>query len=78
MDDWFHWAKVYSALAGCLGFLAIRHIKGAVNNSCLLMFPPFILSLNILEACIRDFQVFGMGAYGMVDGVFIVSVRGIS
>ena len=33
MDDWFHWAKVYSALAGCLGFLAIRHIKGAVNTN---------------------------------------------
>jgi hypothetical protein len=73
MDDWFHWAKVYSALAGCLGFLAIRHIKGAVNNKYLLMFPPFILSLNILEACIRDFQVFGMGAHGMVDGVFMFS-----
>ena len=73
MDDWFHWAKVYSALVGCLGFLAIRHIKGAVNNKYLLMFPPFILSLNILEACIRDFQVFGMGAHGMVDGVFMFS-----
>ena len=73
MDDWFHWAKVYSALAGCLGFLAIRHIKGAVNNKYLLMFPPFILALNILEACIRDFQVFGMGAHGIVDGVFMFS-----
>jgi len=73
MDDWFHWAKVYSALAGCLGFLAIRHIRGAVNNKYLLMFPPFILSLNILEACIRDFQVYGMGAHGMVDGVFMFS-----
>ena len=73
MDDWFHWAKVYSALAGCLGFLAIRHIKGVVNNKYLLMFPPFILAINILEACIRDFQVFAMGAYGMVDGVFMFS-----
>ncbi len=73
MNDWFHWAKVYSALAGCLGFLAIRHIRGAVNNKYLLMFPPFILSLNILEACIRDFQVYGMGAHGMVDGVFMFS-----
>jgi hypothetical protein len=73
MNDWFHWAKVYSALAGCLGFLAIRHIKGAVKNKYLLMFPPFILALNLLEACIRDFQVFGMGAHGMVDGVFMFS-----
>lgn len=37
------------------------------------MFPPLILSLNILEACTRDFQVFGMGAHGMVDGVFMFS-----
>ncbi len=23
---WFHWVKVYSALAGCLGFMALRFI----------------------------------------------------
>jgi hypothetical protein len=73
VGTWFHWAKVYSALAGCLGFLALRHIKGASGNKYFLMFPPFILALNILEACIRDFQVFGMGANGIVDGVFMFS-----
>jgi hypothetical protein len=73
VGTWFHWAKVYSALAGCLGFLALRHIKGASSNKYFLMFPPFILALNILEACIRDFQVFGMGAHGIVDGVFMFS-----
>lgn len=70
VGTWFHWAKVYSALAGCLGFLAVRHIKGAVNNRYLLMFPPFILALNILEACIRDFQVFSYN--GIVDGMLLV------
>ena len=70
VGTWFHWAKVYSALAGCLGFLALRHIKGAVNYKYLLFFPPFILALNILEACIRDFQCFSFN--GIVDGMLIV------
>jgi hypothetical protein len=70
VGTWFHWAKVYSALAGCLGFLALRFIKGASSNRYLLFFPPFILGLNILEACIRDFQCYSFN--GMVDGVMMV------
>lgn len=70
---WFHWVKVYSALAGCLGFLAIRYIPRLAKNKWALMFPPAILALNILEACIRDFQVGGMGAEGIVDGVYMQS-----
>ena len=52
---WFHWVKVYSALAGCLGFMAIRYVKGWGTNKYLLMFPPIILAINIMEAVIRDF-----------------------
>ncbi|WNM23660.1 DUF5692 family protein [Demequina capsici] len=70
---WFHWVKVYSALTGCLGFLAIRYIPRLAKNRWALIFPPAILALNILEACIRDFQVGGMRADGMVDGVYMVS-----
>ncbi|QYF72984.1 DUF5692 family protein [Cryobacterium sp. PAMC25264] len=67
---WFHWVKVYSALAGCLGFMAIRFIPRLQKNKYWLMFPAAILGLNIFEAVIRDFQVSGM--QGMVDGVFMV------
>ena len=67
VGTWFHWAKVYSALAGCLGFLAIRNFKGWSANKWALMFPPFILAINILEAVVRDFQCFGVN--GLVDGV---------
>lgn len=66
---WFHWVKVYSALAGCLGFLALRFIKGASSNKYLLMFPPLILAINIVEAVIRDFQVYSL--HGLVDGVIM-------
>lgn len=70
---WFHWVKVYSALAGCLGFMAIRYLPKLAANRWVLIFPAAILAINIAEACIRDFQVGAMGANGMVDGVFMVS-----
>src|SRR5699024_3635699 len=69
--SWFHWVKVYSALAGCLGFMAIRYIPKLQKNKWALMFPPAILAINIIEAVIRDFEVAGMGE-GLVDGVYMV------
>lgn len=68
--SWFHWVKVYSALAGCLGFMAIRYIPRLRTNKWALMFPPAILAINILEAVIRDFEVSGLN--GIHDGVFMV------
>ena len=68
--SWFHWVKVYSALAGCLGFMLIRYIPRFSRNKYMLMFPPLILAINIAEAVIRDFEVAGL--QGMHDGVFMV------
>jgi hypothetical protein len=70
VSDWFHWAKVYSALAGCLGFLAIRNFKKLSANKFALWFPPFILAVNILEAVVRDFQSFSVN--GLVDGILTI------
>ena len=67
---WFHWVKVYSALAGCIGFLAIRMIPKLENSKFKIIFPPLILSVNIFEACIRDFQCSGLN--GLIDGVTMV------
>lgn len=67
---WFHWVKVYSALAGCLGFWLIRYVPKLSRNRWMLLFPPAILAINITEAVIRDFQVSSMN--GMVDGVYMV------
>jgi len=75
VGTWFHWAKVYSALAGCLGFLALRFVKGWDKNRWVLFFPAFILALNIGEAVVRDFQVYLLNADGKtaVDGVMMLS-----
>lgn len=67
VGTWFHWAKVYSALAGCLGFLAIRHLN---LKKGWLVFPAAILAINIMEAVVRDFQCYGLN--GFVDGITII------
>lgn len=66
---WFPWVKCYSAIAGVLGFMALRYIKGMDKNKLMLIFPAFILAFNIAEAVFRDFQCYGYN--GIVDGLFI-------
>ncbi|MHC1748244.1 MAG: DUF5692 family protein [Cellulosilyticaceae bacterium] len=74
VNDWFHYAKVYSALAGCIGFFAIRYIKGASSKKWALCFPPLILAINICEAVIRDFQIGGLHLNKQVfEGMVTVS-----
>jgi len=72
---WFNWVKTYSALAGCLGFMAIRFIPGLVKKNWALCFPPLILALNIFEACIRDFQCYSYGAWNgaYIDNLWVMS-----
>lgn len=56
--NWFAWVKTYSALAGVIGFMAIRYFKKLQRNKWALLFPALILAVNIFEAVIRDFEVF--------------------
>lgn len=74
MDDWFHWAKVYSALAGCIGFMAIRYIPAVQKSKIALAFPALILAINICEAVFRDFQCasFNSAVSGLIDGQYII------
>ena len=83
--DWFHFAKVYSSTAGCIGFWCIRHLHGKSkksgkewrlsDNKIALCFPPLILAINILEAVARDLQVGIMYAGGGIltdDAVYVL------
>ncbi len=72
---WFNWVKTYSALIGVLGFMAIRYVPALARKRWVLVFPAAILSINILEACIRDFQVYGYGLWagGYVDHLWTIS-----
>jgi hypothetical protein len=73
--NWFNWVKTYSALAGVLGFMAIRFIPGLIKNKWALAFPAAILAFNILEACIRDFQVYSFGVWEgqIIDHLWLIS-----
>jgi len=72
---WFNWVKTYSALAGCLGFMAIRYMPKLREKKWIMIFPTAILALNIFEAVLRDFQVFTYGAWdgAFIDNLFVIS-----
>lgn len=72
---WFNWVKTYSCLAGSLGFMALRYHPKFLKNKWIIAFPAFILAVNILEACIRDFQVYSYGLFngGIVDNLWTMS-----
>ena len=68
--NWFQHIKAYSALAGCIGFMAIRYIPKLQHNKIALCFPPLILAINIIEAVVRDFEISSFN--GIYDGMLIV------
>lgn len=70
VGTWFHWAKLYSVLAGCLIVWGIRFIKGMDTKKLVLILPALILALNILEAVVRDFQVSTFN--GVRDGMLLI------
>lgn len=85
--DWFHLLKVYSSLAGCIGFWFIRFYEkkdkttGKVlwrlrDKKWALAFPPLILAINILEAVIRDFEI-GITYFNQFSGQIAGDVTGV-
>jgi hypothetical protein len=74
MGVWFYHVKVWSVLAACLGFMAIRYVPAVARNKWALSFPALILALNIAEAVVRDFEVYNLHATGqIIDGMATLS-----
>lgn len=61
--NWFNWVKTYSALAGCIWFMAIRYNPSFAKKKWALTVPAVILAINILEASFRDFQCYTYAAW---------------
>ncbi|MGL4772037.1 MAG: DUF5692 family protein [Clostridium sp.] len=72
---WFNWVKTYSALAGCVWFMALRYMPKLRKKKWALALPAVILAVNILEAAIRDFQIFSYGAWdgAVIDNLWVMS-----
>ncbi|MBM7824431.1 hypothetical protein JOD55_000258 [Arcanobacterium pluranimalium] len=55
---WFPIVKQYSALLGSLSLVALQYFPKLRTKYWYLCIPPLILSVNIIEAVIRDFQCY--------------------
>ena len=56
MNGWFHYAKLYAALAGCIGFMMIKYEWGIGKKQWFRAFPFVIVAINILIAVASDFE----------------------
>lgn len=59
-NSWFHYAKVYAALAGCVGFILIKYKWTPLGRARWFRAYPFVIvAINIVIAVCSDFESFG-------------------
>ncbi len=56
MNGWFHYAKLYAADIGCVGFMMIKYKWGIGKENWFKPFPWAIVAINILIAVVSDFE----------------------
>ena len=57
MNSWFHYAKLYAATIGCIGFMILKYHWGKLGKSnWFKAFPFVIVAINILIAVASDFE----------------------
>ena len=57
MGSWFHYAKLYAATIGCIGFMALKYKWGKLGKAeWFKCFPFVIVAINILIAVASDFE----------------------
>ena len=67
MNGWFHYAKLYAAAAGCLGFMLIKYKFGIGAKEWFRCFPFVIVAINILIAVGSDFESAIKGAQAVAE-----------
>ena len=70
MNGWFHYAKLYAADIGCVGFMMIKYGWGIGKKDWFKPWPFVIVAINILIAVGSDIEsaVNGFNAGGMAGG----------
>ena len=56
MNGWFHYAKLYAADIGVVGFLMIKYKWGIGKKEWFKPWPVVIVAINILIAVVSDFE----------------------
>lgn len=72
MNSWFHYAKLYAATAGCIGFMMLKYKWSIGKTEWFKVFPFVIVAANILIAVASDFESAIKGAQS-VDGWWLSS-----
>ena len=72
MNSWFHYAKLYAATIGCIGFMMLKYQWGIGRKEWFKPFPFVIVAINILIAVGSDFESAVKGAMS-VDGWWLSS-----
>lgn len=67
MTSWFHYAKLYAATAGCIGFMMIKYKWGVGKYNWFKPFPFVIVAINILIAVGSDFESAFKGAQALAE-----------
>lgn len=73
---WFGTVKTFSALIGVWGFMAIRFTKLGKSKFAI-CFPVAILSINIIEAVFREFEVYSTYKVAVIDEAGVYMLGGI-
>ena len=67
MTSWFHYAKLYAATAGCIGFMMLKYKWGVGKTHWFKAFPFVIVAINILIAVCSDFESAIRGAHALAE-----------
>ena len=67
MGSWFHYAKLYAATAGCIGFMMLKYEWGIGKTHWFKAFPFVIVAINILIAVASDFESAIRGAAALAE-----------
>lgn len=67
MNSWFHYAKLYAATAGCVGFMMLKYKWGIGKTHWFKAFPFVIVAINILIAVGSDFESAIKGTIAMAQ-----------
>lgn len=74
MNGWFHYAKLYAATIGCVGFIMIKYKWGIGAKEWFKPWPFVIVAINILIAVVSDFESLAKGGF---SGGWWVSNEGV-
>ena len=67
MNGWFHYAKLYASLAGCIGFMMLKYKWSFGKTEWFKVSPFAIVAINILIAVASDFESAIKGAQAMAE-----------